>query len=112
MILFELSFFGLALLFLLLAVPVIWLFSRCLLVIPVVSIDDEPRGLITAWRLSQPYQISLFLLVGVLPLGVGFMVYQSAQWHQSVSFSLLVNILGYAFWIYEAMSIVAQLSMD
>lgn len=101
MALFELSFFGLVLLFFLLAVPVIWLFSRCLLVIPAVSIDDEPRGLSTAWRLSQPYQISLFLLVGVLPLGVGVVAYQLAQWHQSVSLSLLVNLLGYAFWIYE-----------
>ncbi|MGV1717929.1 sugar transporter [Vibrio furnissii] len=78
----------------------VWLISRCGLVIPATAIDDEPRGLRFAWRLSQEHKRSLFVLTGLIPMSSGLLfsnVPADGNWLLALGFGLL----SYVAWMYE-----------
>lgn len=80
--------------------PMIWLVSRWGLVIPATAIDDEPRGLRFAWRLSQEHKGALFILTGIIPMSSGLLISSlpaDGNWAIALGFGLI----SYLAWANE-----------
>lgn len=96
-----LASFPIVILYLFFSLPCCWLFARWSLVIPAVAIDHEPRGLKVAWHLSKPYQIPLFILLGLLPYSVTGLFTFLAQWDVTEQGDWFFNVAMYFSWLYQ-----------
>lgn len=64
----ELSAVAINLITIIVSIPAYWILSRWSLVLPATALDHEPRSLGKAWRQSRPYNKSIFILMGLIPL--------------------------------------------
>lgn len=83
-----------------LILPMAWLISRWGLVIPATAIDDEPRGLRFAWQLSREHKGALFVLTGIIPIGVGMLI-SSVSSSGNLATALSLGAFSYLAWTYE-----------
>lgn len=77
-----------------------WLVSRWGLVIPATAIDDEPRGLWFAWRLSEQHKGALFILIGILPFILSLLL-SGMPTEVNGGVSLVYGVCIYLAWAYE-----------
>lgn len=68
--------------------------------IPATAIDDEPRGLRFAWRLSQEHKGALFILTGIIPMSSGLLI-SSLPAEGNWAIALGFGLFSYLAWAYE-----------